>query len=276
MAALPVHAVETGKPGESQKLGQAKMRTCHPKYSVMVAETLAELNDRSGSSRVTIRRHILATYPVDARWVAVPLRLALKRGLADGSLKKAKETGKGPYKYKLAERIKTEKIGRKLAAVSLPEASPLETGAGGKVALLKTSLKQPLSTVSPKKTSAKKTPLKKASPMKAAPNEASPKKASPKKASLKKASPKKASPKKASLKMASPKKASPKKASPKKASPKKASPKKASRRDASHKASGKKATPKENSPEKGSLEKALLMKTKPMAAASKKTGSKRV
>merc|ERR1712168_1536455 len=66
----------------------------HPKYSVMIAAAITALKSRTGSSRQAILKYILANYKVDAAAGAVQLRLALKRGVAKGTLKAAAAAGK--------------------------------------------------------------------------------------------------------------------------------------------------------------------------------------
>merc|ERR1712088_131840 len=78
-------------------------------YAVMIAAAIGGLKDRTGSSRQAILKYVTANYKVDAAKAAVHLRLALKSGVAKGSLKMAKESGKGAGCYKLAEKPKAEK-----------------------------------------------------------------------------------------------------------------------------------------------------------------------
>merc|ERR1712025_469195 len=57
--------------------------------------------------------YIVANYKVDAAKAATQVRLALKRGVAKGTLKAAKATGKGAGCFKL---VKVEKPAKKPAA----------------------------------------------------------------------------------------------------------------------------------------------------------------
>merc|ERR1711964_18269 len=84
----------------------AKAPAAHPKYSVMIAAAIGALKDRTGSSRQAILKYICANYKVDAKKAATQLRLSLKRGVAAGSLKMAKEKGKGAGCYKLPDKEK--------------------------------------------------------------------------------------------------------------------------------------------------------------------------
>merc|ERR1739848_806484 len=83
--AAPVKAVKAKKP---------KAPAAHPKYSVMIAAAIKALKDRTGSSRQAIMKYICANYKVDAAKAGVPLRLALKKGVAAGTLKMGGAAGK--------------------------------------------------------------------------------------------------------------------------------------------------------------------------------------
>merc|ERR1719288_62629 len=72
----------------------------------MIAAAITALKDRTGSSRQAILKYVCANYKVDAAKAGQHLRLALKAGIKKGSLKMAKESGKGAGKFKL---VKVEK-----------------------------------------------------------------------------------------------------------------------------------------------------------------------
>ena len=93
----------------------AKAPAAHPKYSEMIASAITTLKDRTGSSRQAILKNIFASYEVDATKAVVQVRLALKRGVANGSFKMARESGKGAGSYKLVkvEKAKKEKATKK-------------------------------------------------------------------------------------------------------------------------------------------------------------------
>merc|ERR1712244_96840 len=91
------------------KAAKPKVAPAHPKYSVMIAAAITALKDRTGSSRQAILKYICANYKVDAAKAGVHLRLALKSGIKKGSLKMAKESGKGAGCFKLAEKPKAAK-----------------------------------------------------------------------------------------------------------------------------------------------------------------------
>merc|ERR1712024_427418 len=89
----------------AKKAAKPKAPAAHPKYSVMIAAAAA-LKDRTGSSRQAILKYVCANYKVDAAKAGQHLRMALKAGIKKGSLKMAKESGKGAGKFKL---VKVEK-----------------------------------------------------------------------------------------------------------------------------------------------------------------------
>merc|ERR1712011_82747 len=164
---------------------KAKAPAAHPKYSVMIAAAIGALKDRTGSSRQAILKYVCANYKVDAAKAGQHLRLALKAGIKKGSLKMAKESGKGAGKFKL---VKVEKPKKKPAAKKPAAKKPK---AAKKPAAKKAA--------KPKKAAAKKPAAKKPKAAKkpaakkpAAKKAAKPKKAAPKKAAAKKAAAKKA------------------------------------------------------------------------------------
>merc|ERR1712014_328550 len=154
---------------KAKKATKPKAPAAHPKYSVMIAAAIGALKDRTGSSRQAILKYVCANYKVDAAKAGQHLRLALKAGIKKGSLKMAKESGKGAGKFKL---VKVEKPKKKPAAKK-PAAK--KAAKPKKAAAKKPAAKKPKAA---KKPAAKKPAAKKA---------AKPKKAAPKKAAAKKA-----------------------------------------------------------------------------------------
>ena len=100
----------------------------HPKYSVMVESAIKALKERNGSSRQAILKYIIANYSLEPKKAATQLRLSLKRAVAVGSLKMAKESGKGAGCYKLTapEESKKTKPKKKAEAQSVPPAKKKE------------------------------------------------------------------------------------------------------------------------------------------------------
>ena len=90
----------------------SKAPAAHPSYAVMIADAIVALKDRAGSSRQAILKYVCANYKVDAAKAGQYLRMALKAGIKKGSLKMAKESGKGAGKFKL---VKVEKPKKKAA-----------------------------------------------------------------------------------------------------------------------------------------------------------------
>ena len=145
----------------AKKATKPKKPAEHPTYAVMIAAAIAGLKDRTGSSRQAILKYICANYKVDAAKATVHLRLALKSGIAKGSLKMAKESGKGAGCYKLAEKPKKEKKPKKPAAAKKPAA---KKPAAKKPAAKKPAAKKPKAAKKPaaaKKPKAAKKPAAK-------------------------------------------------------------------------------------------------------------------
>merc|ERR1712077_52683 len=91
---------------KTKKAAKPKAPAAHPKYSVMIAAAITALKDRTGSSRQAILKYICANYKGDAAKAGQHLRMALKAGIKKGTLKMAKESGKGAGCFKL---VKVEK-----------------------------------------------------------------------------------------------------------------------------------------------------------------------
>merc|ERR1712112_296868 len=90
----------------TMKVAKPKPAAQHPAYNVMIAAAITALNDKTGSSRGAILKYIIANNKVDATKAATQVRLALKRGVAKGVLKTAKDSGKGAGSYKLVKKAK--------------------------------------------------------------------------------------------------------------------------------------------------------------------------
>merc|ERR1712173_363607 len=165
----------------AKKAAKPKAPAAHPKYSVMIAAAIAALKDRTGSSRQAILKYVCANYKVDAAKAGQHLRLALKAGIKKGSLKMAKESGKGAGKFKL---VKVEKPKKKKPAAKKPAAKKAKKPAAKKAkAAKKPAAKKEKKAAKPK--AAKKPAAKKAAKKPVAKKPAA-KKAAPKKAAAKK------------------------------------------------------------------------------------------
>merc|ERR1712001_204403 len=134
-----------------------KAPAAHPKYSVMIAAAITALKDRTGSSRQAILKYICANYKVDAAKAGQHLRMALKAGIKKGTLKMAKESGKGAGCFKL---VKVEKPKKAKKAVK-PKKPAVKKAAKPKKPAAKKAKTPKKAPAKPKKPAAKK-PAKKA------------------------------------------------------------------------------------------------------------------
>merc|ERR1712088_645843 len=145
-----------------------KAPAAHPKYSVMIAAAITALKDRTGSSRQAILKYICANYKVDAAKAGQHLRMALKAGIKKGTLKMAKESGKGAGCFKLVKVEKPKKV-KKAVKPKKPAAKKAKKPAAKPK---KAAAKKPAAKKAPaKKAAAKKpaaAPKKKAAPAKKA------------------------------------------------------------------------------------------------------------
>jgi len=169
-----------------KKAAKAKKPANHPKYSEMIKQAIGALKERGGSSRQAILKYIIKTFNVgkDEKSVNNHLKLALRAGVRNASLKQAKGSGaSGSFKVgegaaKKAKKPAAKKA-KKAASPKKPKAKKPKAAAAAKPKKAK-SLKKPKA-AKPKKAKA-------ASPKK--PKAAKPKKAKaakPKKAAAKKA-----------------------------------------------------------------------------------------
>merc|ERR1712112_576021 len=159
---LPTYNMSDAAALKAKKAAKPKAPAAHPKYSVMIAAAITALKSRTGSSRQAILKYIVANYKVDAAKAATQVRLALKRGVAKGTLKAAKATGKGAGCFKVVkfEKPKTKKPKAKKAAKK-PAAKKAKKPA-------KKAAKKPAKKAAkkPVKKAAKKPAAKKAAPKK--------------------------------------------------------------------------------------------------------------
>merc|ERR1719330_1084977 len=169
-AAAPAKVVKAKKP---------KAPAAHPTYAVMVAAAIKALKDRSGSSRQAIMKYICANYKVDAAKAGVPLKLALKKGVAAGTLKMAGAAGKkGAGSFKIGEKAKAEKKPKKKVVKKKPAAKKAKKPAAKKA-------KKPAAKKAAKKPAAKKAAKKPAATKPAAKKPAAKKPAAKKPAAKK-------------------------------------------------------------------------------------------
>jgi histone H1/5 len=194
--ASALSAAKVAKKPRKAGTGKPKKPSDHPKYSQMIKEALVALKERGGSSRQAILKYLLKHYRLggDEKTVNAHLKLALRAGTKNGTLKQSKGTG-ASGSFRIGEKKTAEK---------------------------KSKVKKAKKAAKPKKAGSPKKPKAKKAKAAGAKKAAKPKTAKPKKA---KAAAKPKSPKK--VKVAKPKKAkSPKAKKPKVAKPKKAAAKK--------------------------------------------------
>ena len=159
-AASPVKPVKAPKQ-KTKKPAAPKKQADHPKYGDMIVAGIASLKERSGSSRQAILKYIQSNYKVSDS-CPTHVKLALKRGVAGGSLKQVKGTG-ASGSFKLAEKAKAKP--KKKPAAKKPAAKKAKKPAAKKTPTKKAAgakkvVKKPAAKKSAKKPAAKKTPKK--------------------------------------------------------------------------------------------------------------------
>merc|ERR1712244_102977 len=82
----------------------------HPPFKAMILTAIKALKERGGSSRQAILKYVVANNKVDAAKAAGPLKLALRKALAAGTIVKAKAAGKGAGKFKAGKVEKPKKV----------------------------------------------------------------------------------------------------------------------------------------------------------------------
>ena len=74
-----------------KKAAKPRKPAAHPPYAEMIAKAIVGLGDKKGSSKVAIKKYILANFKVeDTKAANTQLNIALKRGVAGGKLITAK------------------------------------------------------------------------------------------------------------------------------------------------------------------------------------------
>ena len=88
----------------------------HPKYAEMISAAVGALKERKGSSRQAILKYINANYKV-GEGASTHVKLALKRGVAGGTLKQVKGSGaSGSFKLPDKKKAVAKKPAAKKAA----------------------------------------------------------------------------------------------------------------------------------------------------------------
>lgn len=130
-ATAPVKAIK--KKTASSK---PKNVAAHPKYAEMIRDALTNLKERGGSSRLAILKYIVKKYQLgqDKKLVNAHLKLALRSGIKNGSLKQSKGTGvTGSFRIGAEKQTKAGKK-PKAAGAKKPKVTkkPKATGSAAK------------------------------------------------------------------------------------------------------------------------------------------------
>jgi len=176
MSAADTAAVPQVVAGESKQKVQkkkaaskphsAKKPADHPKYSEMVQQALTNLKERGGSSRQAVLKYIMKNFNVgtDENAVNTHLKMALKAGVKNASLKQSKGSGAaGSFRIGEVKKAATAKSGKKTkTAKGAPKKakattkSPTKTAAAAK----KPSMQKKSTPGAAKKVKAEKTAKK--------------------------------------------------------------------------------------------------------------------
>ncbi|PAV92108.1 hypothetical protein WR25_05770 isoform B [Diploscapter pachys] len=163
--------------------GDKPKTASHPTYGSMIKQAIKNLKDRKGASKQAILKYIVQNYKLGENLAKINahLRIALKRGVTDGSFKQSAGTG-ASGRFRLPEgAVAAKKVHKKKAAS--PKKSPAKKAKKPKVS----KPKPKKSTASPKKSSTKAKKPKATKPKKAkAAKSPSKKAAKPKKTTTKK------------------------------------------------------------------------------------------
>merc|ERR1711894_246290 len=105
-AAAPAKAAPKAAP-KKKAAAKPKVAPTHPKYSEMIKQAITALKERGGSSRQAILKYICKNFKVgsDESKVNTHLKLALRAGVKNNSLKHAKGSG-ASGSFKLGEAAK--------------------------------------------------------------------------------------------------------------------------------------------------------------------------
>ena len=173
------------KPAKAPGVKKPKVKADHPPFAEMIAEAITHNKEKQGSSRQAILAYITGHYNVSQAQAQIHVLRALKKGEANGVLKRAKESGKGAGKYKLVAAAKKQPVKAKKAATKKPVAKASQK-AKKAVAAKKKAAKKPVAKA--QKSTGKKKVAKKPAAKKSAPKKPVGKKSAPKKVAAKKSS----------------------------------------------------------------------------------------
>merc|ERR1712061_371003 len=130
----------------------------HPPFKAMILTAIKALKERGGSSRQAILKYVVANNKVDAAKAAGPLKLALRKALAAGTIVKAKAAGKGAGKFKAGKVEKPKKVkkAKKPAAKKAKKPAKKAAKKPAKKAAKKPAAKKPAAKKAAKKPAKKK------------------------------------------------------------------------------------------------------------------------
>merc|ERR1712226_372243 len=144
------------KAPKKKAASKPKVPPAHPKYSEMIKQAVSALKERGGSSRQAILKYICKNFKVvsDESKVNTHLKLALRAGVKNNSLKHAKGSG-ASGSFKLGEAAK--KVAKPKKAKKPKAAKPKKAKTPKKKAAAKPKAKadKPKKAKSPKKAAAK-------------------------------------------------------------------------------------------------------------------------
>jgi histone H1/5 len=116
-------AATPAKSPKKKTAAKPKKPMAHPKYSEMVGKAISALKERGGSSRQAILKYIMANFNVgkDAKSVNAHLKLSLRAGVKNKSLKQSKGTG-ASGSFRIGE-VKAAKKPAKAKKAAKPKAA---------------------------------------------------------------------------------------------------------------------------------------------------------
>lgn len=186
MADTAVAPAATPKVAKKKAPAKPKKPAAHPKYSEMIKAALSSLKERGGSSRQAILKYVCANYKVgDEKTANSHLKLALRAGVKNGSLKQSKGTGaSGSFRLGEAKKKPAKKAAKPKAAKPKKAKSPKKAK---KPSAKKPAAKKAKKATKPKKAKTPKKAAKKSSKSPKKSRTSKPKKSkTPKKKSAKK------------------------------------------------------------------------------------------
>lgn len=169
-------ATSTAPAPKKKAASKPKKPSTHPKYSEMIAKAISDLKERGGSSRQALLKYIRKNFDVgnDEKTVNNHLKLALRAGVKNGTLKQSKGTGaSGSFRLGEVKKAAPKKPKAK-KPTAVKKAAPKKPKTKKAATPKKTKVKKEKKAAKPKKP---KTPKKVKSPKKT--KAAKPKKTKP-------------------------------------------------------------------------------------------------